>query len=462
MSYPMLLSDLAAITDGQLQGADYLFESLSTDTRKVQAGDVFLALTGENFDGHQFCQQAVAAGAAALVVERPLDLDVPQLVVKNCHLALGLIAKCNRDKYQGPLIAVTGSNGKTTTKELIASILAGKGNTLATLGNLNNEIGVPLTLLRFNGQQQYSVVEMGANAKGEINYCAALARPDVAIITNAMGAHLEGFGSLQGVVEAKAEIFQGLSVKGTAVINLDDNNVNQWLTMLKTDRGTAIKYLSFSLENPEADVYASHLQQLTAGNYSFELHFCDHSATVTLQLLAIHNVLNALAAAAAVFAIGGSMQEVVRGLENAPAIGGRLQALRAINNATLIDDSYNGNPDSVKAGVDLLAQLPGRKILALGDMAELGVDEKQLHQSVGTYAAQQGIDYLFSCGPLGELAAREFAAATGSQLTAFANKDKMLKILKTMMNAQTKILIKGSLSSGMKQVVNELTQGSVS
>jgi len=462
MSYLMQLSKLAVVTAGELHGADYRFDSLSTDTRKVQTGDVFLALSGENFDGHQFCQQAVAAGAAALVVERLIDVDVPQLLVKNCHLALGMIAKYNRDQYRGPLIAVTGSNGKTTTKELIASILAVKGNTLATLGNLNNEIGVPLTLLRFNGQQQFSVVEMGANAKGEIRYCTGLAQPDVAIITNAMSAHLEGFGSLQGVVEAKGEIFQGLVAGGSAVLNLDDSNVHQWIAMLETARIPAIKYLTFSLENPQADVYASDLRQLNTGNYSFQLHYQGESATVTLQLLAVHNVLNALAAAASVFAIDGSLAEVVRGLESASAIGGRLKSLKAMNNATLIDDSYNGNPDSVKAGIDLLAQLQGQKILALGDMGELGNDEKQLHRSIGTYAAQQGIDYLFSCGPLGELAAREFADIKGSKTTAFANKNEMLKTLKTMMNAQTKILIKGSLSSGMKQVVNELTQGGVS
>ena len=458
MSYSMQLSELAVITAGKLQGADYQFDTLCTDTRKVRAKDVFLALSGENFDGHQFCQQAVDAGAAALVVERLVDVAVPQLLVKSCHLALGMIAKYNRDQYRGPLIAVTGSNGKTTTKELIAAILAVKGNTLATQGNLNNEIGVPLTLLRFNGQQQYSVVEMGANAKGEISYCTALAQPDVAIITNAMGAHLEGFGSIQGVVEAKGEIFQGLVKGGTAVLNLDDSNVNQWMSMLQTDRPMAINCLTFSLENPRADVYASGLQQLSDGNYSFQLHYQGRSAAVTLQLLAIHNVLNALAASAAVFAIGASLSEVVQGLQSVSTVGGRLTALSAINSATVIDDSYNGNPDSVKAGIDFLAKLQGRKILALGDMAELGKDEKQLHQSIGTYAAQQGIDYLFSCGPLGGLAAREFAVSKGGKVTAFANKNEMLKTLKTMMNAQTKVLIKGSLSSGMKQVVNELTQ----
>ncbi|MEH6446479.1 MAG: UDP-N-acetylmuramoyl-tripeptide--D-alanyl-D-alanine ligase [Oceanospirillaceae bacterium] len=453
MSYVMQLSEIAVMIGGDLQHGDCQFSQISTDTRKVTAGDVFLALQGENFDAHDFCQQAVSNGAVALIVERVLPLDVPQLIVPSCHEALGNIGRINRNNYQGPLIAVTGSNGKTTTKEIIASILAVKGTTLATLGNLNNEIGVPLTLLRLNGEQQYCVVEMGANAKGEIAYCTALAQPDVAIITNAMGAHLEGFGSLQGVVEAKGEIFQGLSAQGIAILNLDDANVAQWQQLL-VDKN----YLSFSLQNTLADVYASDLEQLPDGSYQFVLHFGSQNSPVKLQLLALHNVQNALAAAASAFAIGFNIQDVVTGLQNATAIGGRLNTLVGLNNATVIDDSYNGNPDSVKAGLDLLAQLSGQKILALGDMAELGVDELEMHKSIGTYAAAKSIDYVFSCGPKGELAALEFAKLTATDSCNFINKDKMIEKLKTMMNQSSKILVKGSLSAGMKQVVTELTQ----
>jgi len=454
MSFAMQFSDLQSITQAALVNGDCQFSQLTTDTRKVGSGDVFLALSGEHFDGHAFAQLAVDKGAVGLVVERELPITVPQLVVSSTHIALGLIAKYNRARYQGPLIAVTGSNGKTTTKEIIASILTQKGETLATAGNLNNEIGVPLTLLGFDQSKRFSIVEMGANSKGEIAYCTALAQPDVAIITNAMGAHLEGFGSLQGVVEAKGEIFQGLSDDGIAILNLDDANVKQWMAL-----DCVNKTLSFSLENPQADVYASKLELLAAGNYRFNLHYLGQSACVTLNLLAIHNVKNALAAAASTFAIGASFDEVIAGLEAANTIGGRLKALKGMNGATVIDDSYNGNPDSVKAGIDLLSQLQGNTILALGDMGELGPEELELHRSIGDYAADKKIGQLFSCGEKSALASARFAALTDTAITAFSNKNDMIKKIAEIMNSETKILVKGSLSAGMKQVVTALAPG---
>jgi len=454
MSFTMQFSALKEPLKAELINGDCQFSQLTTDTRKVAVGDVFLALCGESFDGHAFAQQAVDKGAIGLVVERELPIDVPQLVVKSCHIALGLIAKDNRERYQGPLIAVTGSNGKTTTKEIIAAILRQKGQTLATLGNLNNEIGVPLTLLDFDQKKRFAVVEMGANSQGEIAYCTQLTQPDVAIITNAMGAHLEGFGSLQGVVAAKGEIFQGLKEGGVAILNLDDANVEQWIAL-----NTVNHYLSFSLDNPQADVYASNLELQAAGNYRFNLHFKAECASVTLNLLALHNVKNALAAAASTLAIGASFAEVVAGLKSAHTIAGRLKALRGVNGATVIDDSYNGNPDSVKAGIDLLAQLPGIKLLALGDMGELGDDELSLHREIGTYAANKKINQLFSCGEKGALAAAEFAKLTNTVITAFHNKNDMIKKIEEMMDSETKILVKGSLSAGMRQVVTALALG---
>lgn len=454
MSYNLQLSELVAITGGELIGDDVAFNQLSTDSRSISRGDVFLALSGEHFDGHKFCQQVVDKGAKAIIVERQLALPVSQLVVNDCHGALGAIAAFNRSKYQGPLIAVTGSNGKTTTKEIIASILAQKGKTLATVGNLNNDIGVPLTLLEFNGEQEYSVVEMGANARGEIAYCTALAKPDVAVITNAMGAHLEGFGSLQGVVEAKGEIFQGLSSGGSAILNFDDANYSQWLDLVRD-----FKVLTFSVSSTQADVYASQVEQLSAGNYRFKLHFQQCSVPVTLGLLGVHNVQNALASAACTLAVGISLPQVAAGLEAACAVDGRLKALPGINQALVIDDSYNGNPDSVKAGIDFLSQLSGCKILALGDMAELGADELAMHTQIGEYAAQKKLDYLLSSGPKSALAAGEFANLSATQTMAFESREALIKTLKTMMNKETKVLVKGSLSAGMKQVVTELTPG---
>lgn len=454
MSFKLTLSELVEVTQGRLIGDEVTFSQLCTDSRNIKPGEVFLALSGDNFDGHTFCQQVVEKGASAIIVERQLDLPVSQLLVESCHQALGQIAAFNRDRYQGSLIAVTGSNGKTTTKEIIASILAQKGTALATIGNLNNDIGVPLTLLRFDGSQDYSVVEMGANAKGEIAYCTSLAKPDVALITNAMGAHLEGFGSLQGVVEAKGEIFQGLSKSGTAILNQDDKNVAQWLALVKP-----YKVMTFSTKDSAVDVFADDVEQLAAGNYRFKLHFKGYSEEVTLQLLGLHNVQNALAAAATVFAINGSFDEVVKGIESAQAVAGRLKAMKGLNQSIVIDDSYNGNPDSVKAGIELLAKLEGEKILALGDMAELGDDELALHREIGTYAAAKGIDYVLTSGPKSALAAQQFAIATDQQALAFDSKDELISKLKNMMNKDTKILVKGSLSAGMKQVVSELTQG---
>ncbi|MGB1237322.1 MAG: UDP-N-acetylmuramoyl-tripeptide--D-alanyl-D-alanine ligase [Pseudomonadales bacterium] len=452
MSYAATLSDIAEAIGAQHLGENVEVAQLSTDTRKIADGDLFLALRGDNFDGQAFCAQAVAKGAIALVVEQPQALGVPQLVVADTRLALGEIAKFNRAQYRGPLIAVTGSNGKTTTKELIASILDVRGPSLATQGNLNNDIGVPLTLLRLDGSQGLAVVEMGANARGEIAYSVALAQPDVAIITNAMAAHLEGFGSLQGVVEAKGEIFDGLGAEGTAVINLDDPHCQYWLA-----RNRARKIMGFSLESDTADVYASEIEAQASGCYSFTLNIQGQSRRISLPLLARHNIANALAAAAAAFSIGLSLDEIAQGLNTVVPASGRLNSRLGLEGATIIDDSYNGNPDSVKAGVDLLVALEGTKILALGDMAELGPQARQLHGDVGAYAAQQGVDYLLSCGPLGAAASTEFTRLSGRELMAFQSREALITQLKKMVDVNTKVLIKGSLSAGMKQVVEAMT-----
>lgn len=453
MSFSLELSQIQALIGGVLINGDYQFTHLSTDTRNIEDGDVFLALCGAFFDGHSFCMKAIEQGAKALIVDREMETNLPQLIVEDTHLALGSISKLNRRKFAGPLIAVTGSNGKTTTKEMIAEILRQKGVTLATKGNLNNDIGVPLTLLDFEQTHEFAIVEMGANAKGEIAYCTALAEPQVAVITNAMGAHLEGFGSLQGVVEAKSEIFQGLDDDGVAILNLDDKNVGFW-----QDINQKRRCITFSLNNPQADVFATEVEQLESGCYRFHLNYLSQSIEVSLQLLAVHNVRNALAAAAAAFAIGATLSEVGRGLMNVKAVTGRLKPMPLKKGGTLIDDSYNGNPDSVKAGIDLLSGLKGKQFVVLGDMGELGPDELALHQSVGYYAAEKNIDGFFSCGPKGRLAATAFSDETGKEPLAFNSKEEMIKKIKTMIEADTKILVKGSLSAGMKDVVTALTQ----
>ncbi|UTW14100.1 UDP-N-acetylmuramoyl-tripeptide--D-alanyl-D-alanine ligase [Marinobacterium rhizophilum] len=451
------LGELVQVLDARLEGADgtgVRVGRVSTDTRRIQPGDLFVALRGENFDAHDFVDQARSQGAIAAVVERLLPLDLPQLVVADSRLALGAIAQYNRTFFAGSLIAVTGSSGKTTVKEMLATILSGAGQTLATRGNLNNDIGVPLTLFELEQQHRYAVIEMGASGPGEIDYVCRLARPDVAVLNNAFGAHLEGFGSLEGVVRAKGEIFNGLNAGGTAIVNADDPHAHIWLRQLEERR-----VLSFGIERSDVDVTAQGLFLQPSGCHGFDLVLGGQSAAVQLKVLGRHNVANALAAAAAAFAAGLEPSLIVRGLERFEAVAGRMKPRSGVAGCQVIDDSYNANPASVKAAIDVLASLPGKRALVLGDMAELGADAAQQHADIGVYAAAAGLDHFYATGPLCRHAIAAYSAEAGLDGRDFDSRAELTGALITLAHAQLTLLIKGSRSAAMDQVVSGLTQG---
>ncbi|MDO6562883.1 UDP-N-acetylmuramoyl-tripeptide--D-alanyl-D-alanine ligase [Amphritea sp. 1_MG-2023] len=452
MNGPFSLSELVKPMSARLIGVSCEVLGVSTDTRHIRPGDLFIALRGEHFDAHEFVAQAVADGAVAVVVEREVDIDVPQLLVSNTRMALGNIAAFNRDRFSGSLFAVTGSSGKTTVKEMLASVNRLRGQTLATQGNLNNDIGVPLTLLRLSAGDRYAVIEMGASGAHEIAYSTHLSKPDVAILNNAFGAHLEGFGSLKGVVLAKAEIFEGLSEHGTAVVNLDDPHAHVWLGMLQQQ-----PLMTFSLDKRAATVYASAIRLQSTGCYAFELNYRGHQYPVSLALMGRHNIANALAAAAALLADHCDPLVVAKGLSQCQAVAGRMRPIRLDEQTLIIDDSYNANPDAVKAALDTLAELEGEQVLVLGDMGELGSDADEKHREVGLYAAQKNIDRLLSCGVLSRATQASYRAAGGKSAEHFTDKAALLRYLQQLPTQPRVLLVKGSRSAGMDKIVTGLT-----
>jgi UDP-N-acetylmuramoyl-tripeptide--D-alanyl-D-alanine ligase len=456
MKSSFLLSELATALLGQLVGNDIAFSRVNTDTRSIKPGDLFVALKGEHFDAHDFANKAVAGGASALVVDRELSLDIPQLIVTDTRVALGRIAEYNRSFFDGVLLAITGSSGKTTVKEMLAEILSGAGQVLATRGNLNNDIGVPLTLLRIAPADQYAVIEMGASGPGEIAYSADLSHPDIALISNAMGAHLEGFGSLQGVVEAKGEIYDGLGPTGTAVVNLDDPHANQWIQRVANK-----PLLTFGMDT-NADINAVDVHILDNGCYSFIVQHDETSEKVKLNVMGRHNVMNALAAVALTVAAGLPLSLAVAGLERFCAVKGRMCSLLGLNGARIIDDSYNANPGSVKAAIQALGELKGERIFVLGDMGELGPDAEEMHREVGLFAAEHNIDKLLTVGSLSKAAVEGFDAsnnlATQQLAEHFVDQKGLVDRVLPWLHENMVVLVKGSRSAGMDKVVTRLTE----
>jgi len=446
---PMALQQLTAVVNGELIGGDVRFSAIATDSRTLPVDSLFIALRGPNFDGHAFVAQAHEAGAVAVMVSQQCETALPQLLVDDTRLALGQIAAYYRQAFDIPLVAITGSNGKTTVKEMVASILGQQGEVLATCGNLNNDIGMPLTLMRMNESHHAAVIEMGANHAGEIAYLSAIAQPTVALITNAGSAHLEGFGSVEGVAQAKGEIFSSLGETGVAVINADDHYAPLWLELAAGHR-----VVRFGIEQT-ADVGAGEIiVERSEGRLvsRFELKTLAGSATVRLPLPGRHNVMNGLAATAAALAAGASLDEVCRGLEALRGPAGRLQLKAAQSGAWLLDDSYNANPASLSAGIEVLAALEGERWLVLGDMAELGSDAAALHFDVGAQARRDGIDRLFTVGPLAESAVEGF----GEGAYHFASQQALIETLQSELKADVTLLIKGSRTARMERVVEAL------
>lgn len=444
------LSELARALGAPLRGADAEYLRVNTDSRSVQPGDLFVALRGERFDAHDFVAAAGAQGAVGALVERALPAAIAQIVVADALAALQAAAHAWRQSFRSPLVAVTGSNGKTTTKQMLAAVFAARGEVLATRGNLNNHIGVPLTLLALREQHSTAVIEMGANHPGEIARLTELAQPDVAVITQAGDAHLEGFGTREGVARAKGELFAGLGPDAIAVINADDEYAGLWCELACSSQ------IRFGIEQP-AEVRAVDIQ-LSAESSRFVLEVPDDSAQVILPLPGRHNVMNALAASACAVALGLDAQTIAAGLARVEAAQGRVVWKRTPSGARLIDDSYNANPTSMRAGLELLAQQPGQRWAVLGGMAELGPGAPQLHEDCGRLAATLGIERLLVLGPSAEFYARGY----GERAERFADFEALAAVLAQGLALPAKVdegitvLVKGSRSAGMERVVSAL------
>lgn len=416
-----------------------------TDSRQLKPGNLFIAIQGEHFDGHHFVKEAEAKGALAVVVSRMTDgIEIPQFLVIDPLMALAKIAAVHRQEIHCPVIALTGSNGKTTVKEMIAAILPQPS--LATKGNLNNHIGAPLSVLELNNQHRYAVFELGANHPGEIAHTVAVVHPDVTLINNIAPAHVEGFGSIDGVARAKGEIHQGLSSTGIAVVNDDDAYAHFWDNMIGNK-----KTVRFSALHP-ADVYAQDVRLDTHGRGHFSLVLPNVHIDIELQVPGLHNVRNALAAAACCHSVGISAQDIQTGLNRFSGVKGRMTMLAGKNQTMIIDDTYNANLRSVLTALEVLAERPGKKIFVFGDMGELGEWAVQHHQEVGVAARQFGIDMLLSCGKHSLLTSQTF----GDGGTHFTNQDDLVRILIKELEPDTTVLVKGSRSSAMEKIVHKL------
>ena len=444
------LSEIQRATGGRLCGDDRAISGVSTDTRAVAAGQLFVALRGERFDAHDFLDQAIAAGAAALLVSDAarVPAGATALVVDDTRIALGKLAAAWRARFAIPVIAVTGSNGKTTTKEMIAAILKVHFGdaVLATRGNLNNDIGLPLTLLRLDETHQAAVIEMGMNHPGEIAYLAPLGAPNVAVVTNAQRAHLEGMGGLDEVAREKGSIYSGLAADGIAVINADDRYAAFWRQMARHPIRT------FGIEQA-ADVRAVlHQHGLET---LLELTAPEGDTEIRLAVPGRHNARNAVAAAAACLAAGVPLAAVVVGLERFSGVKGRLQVRPGLAGAVVLDDTYNANPDSVRAGIEVLATTIGRKILVLGDMGEIGEASGQYHDEIGGYAKSQGVDLLFAIGDACQQAVRNF----GEGARHFTDIEKLIAAVNKEMGPETTVLVKGSRFMKMERVADAIVAG---
>lgn len=447
----LTLAGLARCGEGRLVGEDRVFDCISTDSRSLPAGALFVALRGERFDGHEFANAAAARGAGGLLVERPLPIGVPQVVVSDTLRALTACARAHRRRFRNPVVAVTGSNGKTTTKEMIGAILGRKGPCLITKGNLNNHIGVPLTLLDLRQEHRHAVIEMGANHGGEIAHLASIAEPDIGLVTNAGAAHLEGFDSLDGVAAGKGELFAGLPPDGVAVINADDRYAASWRSAAAGRR-----LLTFGVEQP-ADFTARHIVtsiESSGPRQQFDLVSPVGTEPVRLDLAGLHNLRNALGAAAAAHAAGADLSDIAAGLGAVRPVKGRLEFRRAINGALLVDDSYNANPASVRAGLDTFRAVTGARWLVLGDMMELGSAADQLHAEIGLYAKEAGIERLLAFGPKSRFAVDAF----GPGGAWFEDIDDLIAEARRSLVPDVVVLVKGSRANRLERVTAALAR----
>ncbi|SES99992.1 UDP-N-acetylmuramoyl-tripeptide--D-alanyl-D-alanine ligase [Thalassotalea agarivorans] len=443
------LSEIATAVSGELIGKDITIESVTTDSRALTHGDVFLALKGANFDGHRFVEQVLAQGASAVIVSTKQKTDTPQIVVNDTHKALGLLGAYVKQQVAPKTVAITGSSGKTTVKEMVAAILSRLGNVLATAGNFNNDIGVPLTLLRLEKQHEFAVMELGANHIGEISYTSGLVKPDISVINNIAAAHLEGFGDLCGVARAKGEIYEGLKPGGIALYNKDCKYAHKWQWRL-TDK--TVK--TFSCLN-KADVYSENVSLNAIGCPAFTLNANGETIDITLPIPGRHNVCNAVAAATIALEFGATLEDIQQGLEQMAPVKGRLNLHKLSDDFTVIDDTYNANVESNKAAAELLASYSGKRVLILGDMAELGSEARNYHHEVGAHAKGLGIDNLLTLGVLSQNTSMAFNG-DGYHFTEREMLIEQLKQLVVDEKQPVTILVKGSRSSHMENVVKDI------
>ncbi len=427
------LSEIAQILSCQEPANDDVVTGAVIDSRKVKAGDLFVALTWEHVDGHDYIEQARLAGASAALVSKLQDSELPQLLVNDVTIAFGRVAAYWRQKCDVKVVAITGSNGKTTVKEMVSSILAQNGKVLATQGNLNNELGVPLTLCRLDKDDDFAVIEMGASAAGEIANLVSIAQPDVAVINNVAPAHLEGFGSLDGIAKAKGEIFAGLKPNGIGVMNTDMPYIDYWKQVLANRQ-----IISFALENA-ADVTAQDCQLDTASSH-FMVELNNEFHYINLPLTGQHNIANALAAVAVTHALDVPASSMIKGLAEMKAVPHRLQIRAGLNQSQLIDDTYNANPASYKQALNSLSTFSGEHWLVLGDFGELGEATEQIHKDMGTDAKKAGVTRLFAIGENSQIAAKAF----GEGAAHFEDVNVLQQQLQQELSQEITCLIKGS------------------
>lgn len=444
----LTLTEIASELDAVILGHDIKLTGCSTDTRNLFPGSLYVALRGKRFDGHDFVIEAQQQGASAVMIERPVACALPALRVNDTRVALGKLAQWWRQRFNLTVVAITGSNGKTTTKEMVKAILSQLGPVLATQGNLNNEIGVPLTLFNLGTEHRYAIIEMGANHAGEIAYLTQIAQPTIATITQCAPAHLEGFKNIQGIAMAKGEIFTHLPYDGTAVINNDDSYAQLWNKLAKPHTVS-----SFALNNP-AQVTAQALQ-LNPDSSQFTLHTPTENVTIHLSLPGQHNIMNALAASTCALACGCSLTMIQQGLQNMQPVAGRLQYYRGMNGITLIDDTYNANPGSLAAALSILSQNSPPYWLVLGDMNELGPHSTMFHRQAGQQAREAKVERLWTIGNMSRYAVESF----GEGACHFTHHHQLIESLRNQMPLGATVLIKGSRGMRMETIVKALQEG---
>jgi UDP-N-acetylmuramoyl-tripeptide--D-alanyl-D-alanine ligase len=447
----MQLNEISTIVGGKLMGGSLSIDKVSIDTRTLQPGDLYLAIKGPNFDGNDFVAQAEAAGAAAVLLGREVNTELPKIVVKDTHVALAQLARAVRQKSALPLCAITGSNGKTTVKEMIAAILSVNTEVLSTQGNFNNDIGVPLTLLRLQQRHRYAVVEMGANHPGEIHYIGQLAQPDVAVITNVGEAHIEGFDDLAGVAKAKSELIQSLAEDGTVILNTDDEFFEFW-------QGIAAKQkvISFGLSD-NADVSASEINSRIEGKQfitEFTLRTADAAMAMQLSLAGKHNVMNALAAASACLAMGVELKQIQQGLGKVKPVAGRLEPMLGSKGNIIINDSYNANPSSLRVALDVLKLCAGEPWVILGEFGELGIGSKKIHTELGDLIKSRDVVRLLAVGSYAE----STVSAFGKGASFYQTQSTLIEALLNEISGKEALLVKGSRAQHMERVTDALLE----